>query len=480
MISHTPTSGHSSPHATSTDVLIIGGGPAGSTAAALLASRGYDVTLLEKAHHPRFHIGESLLPANMSLLERLGVADEVAAIGMDKWGIEFISPWHEQRTLLEFAEAWDKSMPKAYQVRRSAFDHVLIRNAARRGAHVVEGCRVCDVAFKDDRSNAGAGARSGAGSGAIVTAQNEDGADVRYDARMVIDASGRDTFLANKLGAKRKNKEHNSSALYGHFENAERLPGKLEGNITIFWFDHGWFWFIPLSDGASSVGAVCWPYYLKSRAKDRSLNDFFMDTIALCPQLADRLAHAKLLADVEATGNYSYTTTHAQGPDYLLLGDAFAFVDPVFSSGVYLAMNSAFAGADLVDARLSKSTATGAEVRADVRAATRRFDAVMIKGPREFSWFIYRVTNPTMRDLFMAPRNVLRAKEALLSLFAGDIFGKTPIWPSIFAFKTIYRLNSLLNARRTIAARKRRRENIRDVDTKEPASSGSGSSRVTA
>ncbi|MGI9026970.1 MAG: FAD-dependent oxidoreductase [Burkholderiaceae bacterium] len=443
---------------TPTDVLVIGGGPAGSTVAALLATRGYDVTLLEKAHHPRFHIGESLLPANVPLLEQLGVADEVAAIGMEKWGIEFVSPWHENRTLLAFADAWDKSMPKAYQVRRSEFDHVLIRNAARRGAHVIEGCRVRDVAFKDD--------------GAIVIAQNEDGATVRYDARMVIDASGRDTFLANKLGTKKKNKEHNSSALYGHFENAERLPGKLEGNITIFWFEHGWFWFIPLSDGASSVGAVCWPHYLKSRPKDRSLDDFFMDTIALCPQLVDRLKHARLLAGVEATGNYSYTTTHAQGPNYLLLGDAFAFVDPVFSSGVYLAMNSAFVGAELVDARLSKSS--------QVRAATRRFDDVMIKGPREFSWFIYRVTNPSMRDLFMEPRNAFRAKEALLSLFAGDIFGKTPIWPSIFAFKTIYRIKSLFNARRTIAALKRRRENIRDADTKEPVSSGSGSSRVTA
>lgn len=451
-----------------TDVLVIGGGPAGSTVAALLALRGHDVTLLEKAHHPRFHIGESLLPANLPLLRQLGVADEIAAIGMDKWGIEFVSPWHENRTMLEFADAWDKSMPMAYQVRRSTFDHVLIRNAAKCGARVIEGCRVRDVAFRPDR----AVGTPHAGPQAVVTAQHDDGAVVTYETRMVVDASGRATFLANKFGIKEKNREHNSSALYGHFENAERLPGKLEGNISIFWFAHGWFWFIPLSDGASSVGAVCWPYYLKSRAKDRSLEDFFMDTIALCPQLADRLRNARLLAGVEATGNYAYTATHAQGPGYLLLGDAFAFVDPVFSSGVYLAMNSAFAGAELVDARLSKPAA--------VRAAAKRFDRVMVKGPREFSWFIYRVTNPTMRDLFMEPRNVFRAKEALLSLFAGDIFGKTPIWPSIFAFKTIYRITSLFNMRRTLAAVRRRRENIRDVDGKESVRSDRESPRVTA
>ncbi len=216
---------------------------------------------------------------------------------------------------------------------------------------------------------------------------------------------------------------------------------------------------------------MCWPYYLKSRPKDRSVNDFLMDTIALCPALAERLRDARLLADAEATGNYSYSTRETRGPDYLLLGDAFAFVDPVFSSGVYLAMHSAFVGADLVHARLTKSSAE--------RAAARRFDRVMRRGPREFSWFIYRVTNPTMRDLFMAPKNVLRVREAILSLLAGDIFGRTPIWPSIAAFKTIYRVTSLVHARRTIDAIRRRRDNIRDVDAP-AAAAAAGSARLTA
>src|ERR1700693_46950 len=133
-----------------TDVLVIGGGPAGSTAAALLARNGHRVTLIEKAPHPRFHIGESLLPANLPLLERLGVAEKVRAIGMEKWGAEFISHWDGRGQEFQFANAWDKSLPMAYQVRRSEFDEILVRRAAAQGADVIEGCRARDVEFLAD------------------------------------------------------------------------------------------------------------------------------------------------------------------------------------------------------------------------------------------------------------------------------------------------------------------------------------------
>ncbi len=135
---HTSPTSPASP-ASECDVLVIGGGPAGCTVAPLLAAKGYRVVLLEKARHPRFHIGESLLPANLPLFERLGVAEEVKAIGMEKWGAEFVSPWHEHRQVFHFAEAWDKSMPYAYQVLRSKFDEILIRNAGRKGVEIHEG-----------------------------------------------------------------------------------------------------------------------------------------------------------------------------------------------------------------------------------------------------------------------------------------------------------------------------------------------------
>jgi flavin-dependent dehydrogenase len=398
------------------DVLVIGGGPAGSTIAALLAERGKTVTLVDKDRHPRFHIGESLLPFNIPLLDRLGVREKIERIGMPKYGIEFVSPDHEKPSLLEYADGWHKDMDYSFQVRRSEFDNVLLENAEARGAEVVQGLRISEVEFPPD-------------GGVVATAKLDDGAEKQWRARFLVDATGRDTFLASKLQLKQRNRRHESAAIFGHFTGAERLKGRAEGNISIFWFDKGWFWLIPLSDGTTSIGAVCRPDSIKNRNGD-DVTTFFHKLIASCPALAARLRDATMTGEATATGNYSYNSDSMIGDRYIMVGDASAFIDPVFSTGVYLAMSSAIKGADVVETCLDSPELA--------MAAMQAFQADIQAGLGRFSWFIYRITSPVIRNLFMGPRNIFRMREAVLSLLAGDTAAKSPIRFRLVMFKGLY------------------------------------------
>jgi flavin-dependent dehydrogenase len=383
---------------TSCDVLVIGGGPAGSTISTFLTRLGRKVILLEKTHHPRFHIGESLLPLNLPIFDRLGVRKEVEAIGMLKPGAEFNCEGYKP-AVYYFAGAIDKRHPIAYQVRRSEFDHLLLENSKRAGTEVREGMRVTAVDFRD-------------GQPARVTAMAEDGSEQQFEARFVVDASGRDTFLASRMQIKRRNPAHNSSAIFGHFAGVERRPGEDAGNISVYWFEHGWYWLIPLRDGATSVGAVCWPYYLQTRNKP--VDDFLWDTLRLNPLLRERMKNARLLAPALATGNFSYQAERMGGDNWLMVGDSYAFIDPVFSSGVFLAMNGAELGAQVVHKALERGRLEP--------AALRRYERTLRAGLKTFSWFIYRITTPAMRKMFMSPRNLFRMEEGILSLLAADIF----------------------------------------------------------
>lgn len=413
------------------DVLVVGGGPAGSTVATLLARRGERVLLVEKDRHPRFHIGESLLPMNMPLFDQLGVAEEIARIGIPKYGVEFVSPWHDKPSSLDFAQAWDKRFDSAYEVRRSEFDHVLLKHAAATGAQVIEGWRVTGVEFP-------------AGGGVIARARGEDGQEQRFQAMFLVDASGRDTLLANKFATKVSNKHHHTAAVFGHFTGARRLPGKAVGNISLFWFDHGWFWFIPLLDGTTSVGAVCHADFMKTRKTD--VTTFFKSVIALSPPLADRLRDAEMTGPATATGNYSYKSSRIFGPGYLMVGDAYSFIDPVFSSGVYLAMQGAFGAADAVTACLH-------EPKAKAERALRRYEADVNRAMVRFSWFIYRVNRPAIRALFMNHGNPMRLREAVLSLLSGDVFRPSPIHARLRLFKVLFYVKTLAAKAERLLAR---------------------------
>jgi len=421
-------------------VLVIGGGPAGSTVAARLAQKGRDVVLLEKDHHPRFHIGESLLPMNLPLFEALGIGEAVRDIGVMKYGAEFNIPEDPDRIrTYYFARALNKDTPPhAYEVRRSEFDHLLLKNSARLGARVHEGVRVTDVDLRETGPQR-------------VSARDEQGGMLAFDADFVVDASGRDTFLSRRLDLKLRNPEHNSAAVFGHFEGVTRRAGRDAGNISIYWFAHGWIWMIPLRDGAMSVGAVCFPEYLKQRRN--SPEEFLWQTLALCPPAAQRMQNAHCVGEVNATGNFSYISSAAHGPGYLLVGDAFTFVDPVFSSGVYIAMSGAFRAADAVDQCLAHPARAPRILRAYERQVRRAV--------KRFSWMIYRFNSPAMRRLFMAPRNALHMEQAVISLLAGDVYRNTQVQWSLRAFKTVYYITFIANLPRALGFYLRRRRNAR-------------------
>jgi flavin-dependent dehydrogenase len=420
------------------DVVIIGGGPAGTTIGTLLVEKGWRVVLLEQDHHPRFHIGESLLPMNLPIFRRLGVLEQVQRIGVVKHGAEFCPAGAGDRPeTIYFKDALQPSTPSAFQVRRAEFDELLFRTCAERGVMALEGVRVRDVAF-------------GPGDRHRVEARDADGRTLRWQARFVVDASGRDTFLSRKLGLKQKNPRHHTAAIFGHFRNVVRRPGPDEGNISIYWFRHGWFWMIPLRDGLMSVGAVCSPAYLKSRKT--STTELLWQTIGLCPEVRDRMAEAEIVEEARATGNYSYLSSKMWGDGWLLVGDAFAFVDPVFSTGVYFAMNGATLAADAVDAHL-RDPATAAP-------AFRRFEDAVTGGIRTVSWFIYRFTSPTLQRLFMRPRNDFRMKQAIVSMLAGDIFRDTPIRQPLALFKLVYGAHWLAQFPRAFASYRRRKRDV--------------------
>jgi flavin-dependent dehydrogenase len=421
------------------DVVVIGGGPAGSTAAALLARMGHKVIALEKDRHPRFHIGESLLPMNLPLFERLGVMEKVRGIGVFKPGADFEADNERGYNTYAFARALRNSPPHAYQVWRQDFDKMLYDHARECGADAREGHEVRQVVQQSSRES-------------LIDVGTDTDETYQIRARYVMDASGRDAFLSSKKKLKRKNDEHQSAAIFGHFLGAERRPGDDAGNISIYRFEHGWMWMIPLPGGVMSIGAVCRPAYLKQR-KGRKV-EFLLETLRMNAELWQRVERAQLIDnEVRVTGNYSYDSTCMGGPGWVLIGDAFAFLDPVFSSGVYLAMSSAEQAVAVVDESL----------RHPQREARllRRLERRQRRGMRHFAFFIYRFNSPVMGEMFREPHNIWQIEQGVISMLAGDVFDSLKVWSRIKAFQLVYTISALFNWRNWRSERRYRLEQAR-------------------
>ena len=398
------------------DVLVIGGGPAGSTAAALLARRGRDVVLIEKSEHPRFHIGESLLPRNLAVLERLGVADEIRAIGVHKPGAEFVSDSCGRSVAFPFRLALAGGATHSYQVRRSEFDKILFDNATRAGARSLQRTRATDIerhprhSVRDGpvRLRGDAPDHRALRTGRVWTRQLS-----RTQARRA---------------AHRQAQQHRLRVCALSRRDAARCR---DGRLHLDPPRGGcWFWVIPLPDGVTSIGFVGTQAAFRDRGGDNAR--FLAARIAASPTLSARLAGATRCSKVTATGNYSYRAARSWDENICLIGDAFAFVDPMFSSGVLMAMTAGELGAGTADAWLDDP----ARGRVMARRAERRLAGAIDR----ISWLIYRINDPVMRGLFLSPRNTLRMRDGLVSLLAGnldrDLRGALPV----LAFKCVYRV----------------------------------------
>jgi flavin-dependent dehydrogenase len=380
------------------DVLVAGGGPGGSSVATMLRKRGRTVLLVEKERHPRFHIGESLLPHSMELLRTLGVMPAIEAAGfVPKWGAGFQLGDGTLANTFYFRDGMVPGAPGAYQVLRSTFDHLLLDHSRASGADVREGHALKDVSIEGGRVTA--------------TIADETGRPHTARARFFADATGQHAFLANKLRMKAMNPALQKIALYGHLTGVRRDTGIDAGNTISIAIRGGWIWFIPLADDITSIGVVVEASAFKSSGL--GAEDYYERVIRQVPAVASRIQDAARVSPVRTTSDYSYAAERLYGDRYLIVGDAGFFLDPIFSSGVHLAIRSGMKAALAIDDYLSHGVRPW-------RHPLKRYQRIVREGQRPYFKFCHGWYTPGFLELFLRPTTRFQMVPAIVSVLAGS------------------------------------------------------------
>lgn len=344
------------------DVALIGGGPGGAALAGILARRGRRCVVFEQSFFPRYHIGESLVPHTHGILERLGLLAKMKASPYpEKYSVRFVSPDGREATPFYFSETIPGDGARTWQVERSTFDRMLLDHARELGAEVREGVGVESVLFEGTRAT---GVSIANGSGAKTIA-----------AKVVVDASGRGTLIGRQLGLKGDVPGLKKASLWGYYRGGKRLPGIDAGETTMFLISGGgWFWYIPLPDDIVSVGVVADPNYLFTAGDAPEV--IFEREVSRCTPLGERLVAAQRVGPVRGLRQLAYLNRQTCGDGWVMIGDARAFLDPIYSSGLFLALGSAELAAGCIEDALTADDVSAARLGAFEPALWDGVDAV--------------------------------------------------------------------------------------------------------